>query len=160
MNYVFKWKVLSNNNWNLYKTEQKSSHCLPNVRRTLADICQTFAGVRWTMWGTVKYWPQHSTEQCSSHKKTPLTYQYQAHTWFRGRGRWYVCWRISVSFKASNGVMSWMTPLFSFPSFLSFVTLPLTLVGLLPVPVCFPLRLLHLWTFSMTPSVRATESWT
>ena len=68
--------------------------------------------------------PQHSTEQCSSHKKAPLTYQYRAHARFRGRGHWYVCWRISVSFKASDRVMLWMTlPLFLFP-FIPFFCYP------------------------------------
>ena len=54
----------------------------------------------------------------------------------------------------SKYLVLWMTlPFFLFPSFLSFVTLPLTLVGPLHVPVCFPLHLLHLQTFSMTPSM-------
>ena len=95
-----------------------------------------------------------STEQCSNHKKTPLTYQYRAHARFRRRGHRYVCWRISVSFKSSDGAMLWMTLHFSlFPLFPPFVTLSLTLV-----PVRFPLRLLLPRTFYMTPSMSHSYS--
>ena len=50
-------------------------------------------------------------------------------------------------------------PLFSLPSFPPLCSpLSLTLVGPLPVPICFPLLLLHPRTFYMTPSMSHSYS--